>query len=73
MDKHDGMNPHLEQNILGCEVKLELGRITINKATEDDRIPSELFKILKGDAIKCCIHYVRKSGKLNNSHRTGKD
>ena len=35
-----------------CEVKWALGSITMNKATEGDRIPAELFEILKDDAVK---------------------
>ena len=42
---------YLEPNILECEVKWALGSITTNKASRGDRIPAELFKILK-DA--CC-------------------
>ena len=46
------MITHLEPNILECEVKWALGSITINKASGGDEIPSELFQILKDDAIK---------------------
>ena len=42
----------LEPDILECEVKWALGRITINKASEGDEIPAELLQILKDDAIK---------------------
>ena len=35
-----------------CEVKWALGSITMNKSRGGDRIPTELFKILKGDAVK---------------------
>ena len=31
---------------------LELGRITMNKASGGDRIPVEVFQILKDDAVK---------------------
>ena len=41
LDKHDGVIIHLEPNMLECEVKWALGRITTNKATEGDRIPAE--------------------------------
>ena len=34
LDKHDGMIIHLEPNILECEVKWALGRITTNEAVE---------------------------------------
>ena len=51
-DNHDGMITHLEPDILGCEVKWALGSITTNKASRGDRIPAELFQILKADAMK---------------------
>ena len=43
---------HLELDILECKVKWALGSITTNKASRGDRIPVELFQILKGDAVK---------------------
>ena len=43
---------HLESDILECEVKRASGRFTTNKARRCDAIPVELFKILKGDAVK---------------------
>ena len=51
-DKHDGMITHLEPDILECEVKWALGSITTNKASGGDRIPAELFQVLKDDAVK---------------------
>ena len=51
-DNHDGVITHLEPDILECEVKWALGRITMNKASGDDGIPAELFQILKDDAVK---------------------
>ena len=42
----------LEPYILECEVKWALGSITMNKASGGDRIPVELFQILKADAMK---------------------
>ena len=42
-DNHDGMITHLEPDILECEVKWALGRITVNKASAGDEIPVELF------------------------------
>ena len=49
---HDGMNTHLEPDILECEVKWALGSITTNKANGGDGIPVELFQILKDYAVK---------------------
>ena len=52
IDNDDGVITHLEQDILECEVKWALGIITMNKGSRGDRIPAELFQILKDDAIK---------------------
>ena len=49
---HDGVITHLQPDILECKVKWDLGNITMNKASGDDRIPVELFQILKDDAMK---------------------
>ena len=46
------MITHLEPDILECEVKWDLGSITMNKASGSDGIPVELFQILKDDAVK---------------------
>ena len=43
---------HLEPDIMECEVRWALGSITINKASGGDRIPTELFQVLKDDAVK---------------------
>ena len=51
-DNHDGVITHIEPDILECEVKWALGRITTNKASGGDGIPAELFQILKDDAVK---------------------
>ena len=51
-ENHDGVITHLEPDILGCEVKWTLRRITMNKASGDERIPVKLFQILKDDAVK---------------------
>ena len=51
-DNQDGVITHLEPGILECEVKWALGSITTNKASGGDRIPAELFQILKDDAVK---------------------
>ena len=46
---HDGVISHLQPDILECEVKWALGSISMNKASGGDRIPVELFQILKND------------------------
>ena len=43
---------HLEPDILECKVKWALGSITMKKASGGDGIPTELFQILKDDAVK---------------------
>ena len=43
-NNHDDVIPHLEPDILECEVKLAIGSITMNKARGGDGIPAELFK-----------------------------
>ena len=52
-DNHDGVTPHLELDILECKVKWALGsNITMKEVSGGDRIPVELFQILKDDAVK---------------------
>ena len=51
-DNHDVVITHLESDILEGEVKWALGSITTNNASGGDRIPVELFQILKDDAVK---------------------
>ena len=51
-DNHDSVVTYLEPDILECEVKWALESITMNKARGGDRIPVELFKILKDDSVK---------------------
>ena len=46
------MVTHLEPDILEHEVKWALGSTTTNKPSGGNRIPAELFKILKDDAVK---------------------
>ena len=48
-DNHDGVITDLQPDILECEVKWALESITMNKASGGDRIPAELFQILKDD------------------------
>ena len=51
-DNHDGVITDLELDILECEVKWALESITMIKASGGDRIPVELFQIIKDDAVK---------------------
>ena len=51
-DNHDGVITNLEPDNLENEVKWAWESITTNKASGGDRIPVELFQILKDDAVK---------------------
>ena len=46
------MVTHLEPDILECEIKWALGGITMNKDSEGDQIPVDLYQNLKDDAVK---------------------
>ena len=65
-DNHDGVITHLEPDILECKVKRVLGSISTNKASGGDRIPVELFQILKDDAVKV-LPALNMSANLENS------
>ena len=62
-DNYDSVITHLEPDILECEVKWALGRITMNKASGGDGIPVELFQILKDDAVKVLHSICQQIGK----------
>ena len=51
-DNHNGVITHLEPDILECEVKWALERVTMNKSSGGDGIPVELFQILEDEAVK---------------------
>ena len=51
-DNRNGVITHLEPDILDCKVKWALGNITMNIASGGDRIPVELFQILKDESVK---------------------
>ena len=57
-DNHNGVITHLEPDILETEVKWALGSITTNKASGGDRIPAELFQILKDDTAVKVLHSI---------------
>ena len=48
----DGVVTHLEPDILEWAVEWALGSITLNKASGSDKIPAELYHILKDDALR---------------------
>ena len=47
-----GVVTDLEPDIMACEVRWALGSIPVSKAGGGDRIPAELFKVLKDDSVK---------------------
>ena len=49
---NDGVGAHLEPDILECEVKWALGKLTTNKASGGEEISVELIKILNAGAVK---------------------
>ena len=53
------MITHEEPDILECEVKWDLGRITLNKISGDYGFLAELFQILKDDAVNV-LHSICK-------------
>ena len=52
------MITHLEPDILEWEVKWALGSITMDKDSGGDRIPVEIFQILKYDPVKVAALYM---------------
>ena len=64
-DNHDGVITHLEQDILEWKVKWARGSITMNKTSGGDRIPVELFQILKDDAVKVLHSICQKMWKTH--------
>ena len=58
-DNHDDVSTNLEPDILECEVKWALESISMDKASGGDRIPVELFQILKDSAVKE-LHSIRQ-------------
>ena len=66
------MITHLEPDILECEVKWAIRSFTMNKAGGGDGIPTELFQILKDDAVKVLHSICQQIGKLSSGHKTRK-
>ena len=69
-DNHDGVITELEPDIPKCEVKWALESITTNKSSGGDRIPVELFQILKDDAVKV-LHSIMPANLENSAVATG--
>ena len=51
-DNHNGVITHLEPDILKSEIKWASESITRSKASGGEGIPTDLFQILKNDAVK---------------------
>ena len=66
-DNHNGVITHLEPDILECEVKWALGRISTNKASGGDGIPVEPFQILKDDPVKVDDPTLNMPANMENS------
>ena len=66
LDNHDGVVTNLEPDILECEVKWALGSVTTNKASGGNGIPTDLFQILKDDAVKVLHSVCQQFGKLSS-------
>ena len=71
-DNHYGVITHLGPDILECEVKWALESITMNKASGGDRIPAELFQILKDDAGKALHSICQQIWKTQQWPQDGK-
>ena len=67
LDNHNGVITYLESDILECEVKWALRSITTNKASGGDGIPTELFQILRDDAVKVLHSICQATGLENDS------
>ena len=52
LDNYDGVITDLDPDLLECEVKWALGRVTMSKARGGDGIPADLFQILRDDVVK---------------------
>ena len=60
------------QTSWSVKCKWALGSITTNKASGDDRIPAELSKILKNDAVKVLHSICQQIWKTQDWHKTRK-
>ena len=66
------MGSHPEPDILECEVKWALRSTAVNKASECDEIPVELFKSLKEYAIKVLCSLCQQIQKTKQGPRNWK-
>ena len=71
-NNHDRVVTHPDQDFLECEVKWALGTRTMNKASRGDRIPAELFQILKDGGVKVLHSTCQQIWKPQESPQDGK-
>ena len=71
-DNYGGVVTHLETDILECEAEWASGSISMNNASGGDRIPAELFHILKDDAVKVLHSVCQQIWKAQQWPQTGK-
>ena len=71
-DNHGDVITHLEPDILESFLRRALGSIPMNKASGGDRIPAELFQILKDDAVKGLNSICQHLENLSSGHWLGK-
>ena len=57
-ENYNGVITDLEPDILECKVKWALGSSTMNKGSEGDEIPVQLFQILKDDAFLFFFNFI---------------
>ena len=63
-DNYNGAGIYLESDNLECKVKWAFGTIIKNKASGGDGIPTELFQIIKDDAVKVVYSICQETWKV---------
>ena len=72
-DNHDDVITHPEPDFLECKVQWASGNIAMNKASEGDGIPAELFKMLKVVAVTGLNSICQQIWRTQQWLMTGKD
>ena len=72
-DNHNSVITYIEPDNLECKVKWALRSITTNKASGGDGIPTELFQILKDDAVKVLHSICQQIWKTVSFHSNPKE
>ena len=71
-DYYNGVINHPEPDILQCKVKWALRSTAVNKASGCDKIPAELFRSLKEDAVKVLYSLCQQVWAPSSGQRTRK-